>query len=195
MQRFEFYKSIYGRENSRREFLTNSINIPIGILTAIFSAFTYFVSSFQNDNLLINIIFYLLAFLCFVSNTIAIIYLLKSFNGFYKGHEYKELPFLRTMEDYYIELVKHYKKDEEKVNKEFEYFIISELVEYTDINIKLNDQRSLDLFQAKKFIFFSLISLALICIPYVSLNSNNHKKDLKESKIQQSSYSDYNLII
>lgn len=185
MQRFDLYKSIYDRENSRREVLTSSVNIPIGILTAIFTAFTYFVTSFQNDNLLINVVFYFLIILCFISNVISITFLLKSFNRFHKGHEYKELPFVRVMEDYYIELSNHYKKDKELIDPNFENYLISELVEYTDINMRINDQRSLDLFKAKRFIFFSLLGLALICILYVSLNSNNQISNKAKSKIQQ----------
>lgn len=102
---------------------------------------------------------------------IPISYLIYSFNKYSKGYDYKEIPLLGGIHKYDLELQDYHKKSS-KAEYEFKDYLIAEFIKNTDINTKINDVRSFRLYKAKQYIFYAIISFAVICIPY-GINSFN----------------------
>ncbi|WP_430815217.1 hypothetical protein [Carboxylicivirga sp. RSCT41] len=167
MNKLEFYKSIYERENLRRDVLNNSVSIPVGILSGLTASIVYLCTSFDYSNGLYLKIF----FLSFVTISaiilfISIIYLIKSFNNFHKGYDYREIALLKDIDKYYVELKEQYKKKPPKAERKFIKYMESEYITYADNNTQINDARSYDLYKSKQFLFYTLITIGLTSIPF-----------------------------
>ncbi|MGB5988962.1 MAG: hypothetical protein WBG43_04420 [Marinifilaceae bacterium] len=168
MDRLEFYKSLYERENLRRDVLTNSVSIPIGIVSGVVAALVYLTTNYKYiENKLCSCIFFILVIICVIFVLISIFYIARSLNNLVKGHSYRELALPSEMENYYHGLKACNLDDKDKTDEEFSEYLTNEFTTYADHNIKINDSRSLDLYNAKSFLFISVIVIAFASIPYV----------------------------
>jgi len=167
MDKLELYKSFYDRENQRRDTLNNSVSIPIGILSGLIAAVVFLTTRFvYNENLICLWIFLTLTALSILLIVISIIYLIKSFNNFVHGYNYMEIALLTDINSYYIELQDFNKKNAEKTELEFQQYLVNEFIKYADNNAVINDKRSYSLYKSKQFLFFSIVFIALTCIPF-----------------------------
>lgn len=159
MESFNFYRSIYDRELSRRMDLDKSINIPITILTLIIglnSIYTdkYFFECFFQRIEIVQIMIIIIG----VSILISAFFLIKSYNNLFKGFAYRNLALTKEIREFETKQIPSYNaqvSEEDKLN--FETELINRLITVTDNHTTFNDRRSLDLYRAKTFLIVSLI--------------------------------------
>jgi uncharacterized Tic20 family protein len=94
MNRLEFYKDLFEKEEIRKTELNSTITIPIGVVSAIVTVFSYFLISFNYDCIkVLSISFLILSFLGITALLIALCYTIKSYNNFFSGYRYHKIPF------------------------------------------------------------------------------------------------------
>ena len=71
------------------------------------------------------------------------------------------------MEKYYLELKECNKNEKEKTDIEFSEYLMTEFINYADINTKINDKRSLNLYKSKIFLILAVFVIVFASIPYV----------------------------
>jgi hypothetical protein len=163
MDSYQFYKSLYDRELTRRTDLDSAINLPLTILTVVVAANGYIVKGniltrHSWQQVIQNIFLVLVS----IGVGISIFYLTRSYNNFFKGFAYRNLGLtsaIRKYED--LELVNYNKQVEEKDRIQFENVIIDKLTTFTDDHTIFNDKRSHDLYLAKTFLIVSIMLTAL----------------------------------
>lgn len=174
MDSYQFYKSLYDRELTRRKDLDAAINLPITILTILVAANSYLIGKediIHQKCLLIasNILLALLL----VSFLISIFFLIRSYNNLFKGFAYSNLALTKEIRNFEVnDIPKYNDQVDEKEKLNFEAIIIDKLTHYTDDHIIFNDKRSLDLHKAKTFIIVALIltgiKFLLIAFKYIT---------------------------
>lgn len=168
MDRFDFYKDLFYRENQRRVELNNDVSILITILFAIVTASFFMLSQFNREDEKLTIvifffIFYLMTLFFFI---IAVYYLVNSF----KGYTYQELPFASELEDHYNKLSEYFEKlgQSEMTNSEFKEDIIKNyFIKNLDVNSPNNDKKALNLFKVRKYVTISSAFCFLLFIPFI----------------------------
>lgn len=175
MNRIEFLINWYHKEIERRASLNASINIPIGVLSAILLLIFFSLKNFnqlEDVNTFAICIFNFTIFFSFLFWIIAVYYLCVSYNRLFKGYNYDELPYPTQLNRYYGEISTYYNNYYESFNdfvtadsiyKEQMIIILSKCL---DTNLDNNAIKSKYLHISKKFIFSSLISTILCLIIY-----------------------------
>lgn len=141
MDRFEFYKEQYYKELDRKNEITNSLNMPIGILTVFVATLFYLLASFKYSNS--NILFYIfIIFTLFVVVflIVSVYHLIKALSNLHNGYLYAYLNDTDDLEEYRVNLMQYYSSigSEDISEKEFEEYIEKELIKSTGINQKNN---------------------------------------------------------
>ncbi len=194
MKKIDFLLNWYYKENERRIALENSLNIPITILTALIAGIYFFVANHDYEsNKILTLVFTLLIFLTIIFWIISIVYLINSYNNFFKGFSYKTFPnanFLdieiKNVNDYYTEYKEELDKTKFKPVKQIENNISEFLKECIDYNCLNNDKKSNYLYKCKSYIIFCVISLFLSSIIF-SYNKLQKKINNYEQKTTTSS--------
>lgn len=182
MDRLEFYKSLYEREQLRRETLNNSVSIPIGIISALIAALVYIITNYNySENIECTCGLFLLVILCVILVFISIYYIARSFNNLLRGNEYKELAIPSKIECYYNELKSYNNNDKEKTDVDFSDYLMKEFIKYADSNTKINDKRSLDLYKSKTFLILAVVVIVFASMPYVYGVCKGPKKKINVS--------------
>jgi len=190
MDRLNFLIDWYHKENERQTALNNSLNIPIGILTAIFALIFFLVKEFNFGSTTNTIVIPFLVFLglAVISWIIAIFYLFRSYNNFFRGYEYDGLPFATQLNEYHEQLLTYYEKNKDQLGKDVDADSLYEdnlremLSEYINTNIDNNDRKTEYLHKAKQFLFGSIISIIICSIPFM-IDFVNHKDEIPSIKI------------
>lgn len=168
MESYEFYKSIYDRELSRRKDLDSDINLPLTILSILFAANSYLIKEGKfDDRYWYTHVEFILLTSFYTSMVIAIIFLIKSYNNFFKGFAYKNLGLMTEVRKYEKQVIEYnLKAFENKIS--FEGVVIDKIVSFTDDHIIFNDVRQRDIYKAKTSIVIALIitTLNFILINY-----------------------------
>lgn len=184
MDKFEFIKEWFYKEEERKDCLNNSLNIPIGILTAILAGIYYMASKYnylEDDNYL-KISFMVLAFATIIFWLASIFFLIKSYNDFYKGYVYKAFPNANFVNIEYQNLKPYYKKNKKKLKREATLDSLVEnnveliLVNCIERNTFNNDKKSAYLHSSKIQIMNCILALFLMSVFY-SINYVNHQKE------------------
>lgn len=166
MDDYQFYKSFYERELKRRYDLDSSINLPLTILGIVITANTYLAKNIFPVKSIFEISYkHILIFLFFLIVIFIILFLIKSFNNFYKGFEYRNFGNYGEVRIYQkkLELYNSNQNDDKK-KIDFETKIIEKLVDFSTNHCVINDNRSYDLYIAKTAI---IISIFLTIINYL----------------------------
>lgn len=161
MENYQFYKGVYDRELSRRKDLDADINLPLTILSVLFAANSYLIKegNFDDKYWTAHIEFLLLTSV-YISITIAILFLIKSYNNFFKGFAYKNLGLMTEVRKYEKLVVEYNSKVfENKIS--FEEVVIDKIVSFTDDHIIFNDVRHRDIYKAKTSLVIAMIITAL----------------------------------
>ncbi|MFC4143504.1 hypothetical protein ACFSNA_02675 [Pedobacter mendelii] len=200
MDRLDFHNEWYNNELARQEVLNESVNIPVGILTAIFALYAFLLSGYNFDQgfgtficefFCISLGLSLLAWLCVLFN------ISKSYNNHFKGYEYGYLPFAIDLDTYYLNLVSYVNTNLSMLpagtsaESMFDEYLLKSLQNSIDINAQNNSKKSSHLFQAKRLLLACIIFLLISIIPFVI----NFLKFNKENKIQVFSISNASEII
>ncbi|WP_066759363.1 hypothetical protein [Crocinitomix algicola] len=170
MNKFDFYKEFYIKENERRQEVLNSFNIPIAIITALSSATYFFITSFDYKiEVFLTAIFIGLISITIVGLLLAIYYLIRAFSDFTKGYEYSGLPYMKELYDWnknLEEYYEHYENDSGIADKKYEEYLIEKMVEHTEHNMYVNDKKHGFIYKSKKFLIASLVLTLITLIPF-----------------------------
>ncbi len=159
MDSYNFYKSIYDRELTRRMDLDNSINIPITILTLIIGLNSFYPDKYFFKNMFFELgIVQIMIIIIGLMILISAFFLIRSYNNFFKGFAYRNLALTKEIRKFETEQIPIYNaKLIEETKLIFETELIERIIAVTDNHTIFNDKRSLDLYKAKTFIIISLI--------------------------------------
>ncbi|RZN80966.1 MAG: hypothetical protein EVB11_11045 [Winogradskyella sp.] len=168
MENFNFYKELFEKELSRKVEIENSVNIPIGILTLLISS-VFFLNKniYGKTDFLIKIGMVLIV----ISITLSFVFLTKSFNNFFKGFKYKNLPDTIELRNYQLKLNEYNSQVKKDEKESFKNYLIDNYIQMTDNNLKINRKRLYDLFISKTFIIISIILTMILGIIIISKNN------------------------
>ncbi|WP_339835856.1 hypothetical protein [uncultured Flavobacterium sp.] len=157
VENIELYKEFYFFEINRKHELNNAINLPILVLTLIFSINFYLLNQELSEKIVCVV--KLLTFISFLSITFSIYFLISSFSNFAKSHSYLELANMSEVLSF----------DEAHKDSVFEFqkFLKEEFAKCSSHNFTINKNRTEDLANSKKGIFISLISTFIFSIVYL----------------------------
>ncbi|MBK9793082.1 MAG: hypothetical protein IPP60_08250 [Sphingobacteriales bacterium] len=165
MNRFDFYKELYFKEEDRKKSLNDALTLPIGIVSAQIALLSYFYSNYVSKGFaslpIWSKIFFILTI---VSLLICILFLIFSY---FELRFKKEKYFIETafrynyigsvieFEDYYIKKLNYYNETIQTANSaslhDLEENIISNFIESIAHNVKLNDKKTKRISNAKLF--------------------------------------------
>ena len=157
MDSYAIYKSFYDREIGRRKDLDNAINMPVTLLTLIVGINSFYIDSITLNDLRAEHVF-LVLIVCFF--LMSIFFVIKSYNNLFRGFSYRNLGYASEIRNYETIEIPEYNNHaliskEEELN--FEVQLIDKLTDITDNHIKINDQRSMDLYATKANMIIALI--------------------------------------
>ncbi|MGL2967240.1 hypothetical protein [Flavobacterium sp. XGLA_31] len=184
MDKFEFIKEWFYKEEERKDSLNNSLNIPIGILTAILAGI-YFLTSkynYKNENIYLKYSFIVAIIVALVFWLFCIYYLVKSYNDFYKGYKYNGFPSANFIDVEYENMKSYYDKYKKELGKEVTLDSLVKnnveniLIKCVENNTFNNDKKSAYLHNSKIQILNCVLALFLSSILY-SVNYINHEKE------------------
>ncbi|MBF4473727.1 hypothetical protein [Flavobacterium sp. HJJ] len=185
MNKFEFKKDWFYKEEERKDTLNNTLNIPIGILTAIIAGLYFIITKFNYENCGGNILKFLFITIILFTSIFwlaSIYYLLRSYNNLYDGYKYKAFPSAHFIEDEYNNLETYYNtyKDSLAPNITLDSLVEDNieiiLTNCLDTNIFNNDRKSAYLHDAKIQILNCILSLFVASIFY-TFNYIYHEKN------------------
>lgn len=175
-----FYKELCHKECDRKEQITNSLNIQIGIITGFLTIQFYLITSFDFE--VLNKYFYFFIATCFITFVLSIISiynLLLTYSNFLSGHKITGLPTAKEIEDYRIELLNFYANSDE-IDLQFKDYLIKEYIRNNDSLLCNNDKKVKYLFRSKKY---SILGLIFILISSLQFLFNFFNKPDKVEKV------------
>jgi len=189
MNEFEFYSDLYHKENDRRTALDGMMNIPIAILTALFSLLLYVGSTYDySATINMNCFFILDLSMTFVLCIICFTFLSFAFVG--RNRLYSGISYTQDLHNWKKSLIEHYQQhgtgsaiqNQELADQEFENHLLDSFVRHVDANMYVNDYKSRNIFLGKRFVVFALVSSLVLIIPY-SINYFYKSKEVHYVKI------------
>lgn len=179
MDRFDFFKTQYLKEEDKKNEINNSFSLPIGIITIITGALFFLLTNFDfKTNLIQSIFFAILSTSSFVFLCISVFFLIKAYTNFHNGYGYNYLADTNDLESYYQAEKKYYKTNTQLLDisdKEFEEYIFGEIVKNTDINQKNNKKKSYYRYICLKHLITAFIILFFTVFPF-SINYMTRQK-------------------
>ena len=167
MDKFEFYKELYHKENDRKVEITNSYMIPVVIISALASGFYFLLTSYTYSvSTISDWIFICLLSFTAVSILISCYSMIRAFNTF-RSFDYKGIPYVDELENWYNELLKYYKNDKWKTDEAFKEGIISYFIETVKFNASVNDKKHGFIYKSKQYSAIGLTFLFLSFAPYL----------------------------
>lgn len=189
MKRFEFVIEWYHKENERNNSLHDSLNIPIGILSAI-SAIMYFLLTQFTFKPYTSICFCFIALVVIVAGLWIeiLIRLSLAYNNLFKGYTYEYLPLPSDLNQQYQALENYVSTNSATLDPSitadllYEEQLYDMVSGYLDININNNDRKSMNLFKARRSIliciFFVILSFFPFGFNYIKYNQNNKVQEV-----------------
>lgn len=190
MDRIEFIKEWFYKEDERKNSLNDSLNIPIGILTALIALTSYIFNEFNpiNEKDYIKHLFYFFIFISLTFWLISVFKLLQSYNDLYKGYSYLGFPKPSFLKDDSEILKKYIDENKELLDKnitleELEKNNLENLmIQCLETNVYNNDRKSAYLHSSKIHIINCLIFIVLSSAIYTK-NYIGNKND-KINKVE-----------
>jgi hypothetical protein len=156
----QFLKDRYDFELARKDKLTDSLNLPIGILTVVGGLLGVMVSGFSYQILWLKNIFTTILALDFAAFATSLIFLAFAFHR----QRYGYLQFLGELRDAEVALQEY---DPPTATERFQEYLKSSIIEATDMNAVMNNRRHKYLYRARFAILGTVILTTLLGLPYV----------------------------
>ncbi len=189
MDKFEFYKELYHKENDRKSEITNSFRIPVVIISALASGFFFLLTSYTFKIFpYLDWIFICLLSLTVISILISCYSMIRAFNIF-KSFEYKGIPQVNELENWYDELFKYYNKSPKKSDNDFIKGITNHFIESVQFNTYINDRKHGFIYKSKQYSAIGLIFLFLSFAPYFIIYFSKSKSINKSEFVLEEDYS------
>jgi hypothetical protein len=188
LNRIEFLKEWFYKEDERKNSLNDSLNIPIGLLTGLIAIISYIFNEFNslNEKPFIRNCFYFLIIVSIIFWLISVFKLLQSYNDLYKGYSYLGFPRPSFLKDDNESLKKYYSDYKDDLDDGISLQSLEEdnletlLTKCLDTNVYNNDRKSAYLHSSKIHILNCLITILLSSTLFTFNYINN-----KEEKIQK----------
>lgn len=183
MKSTDFYKELYFREIDRKHQLNNDVNVPILLLSAIVSIQTFlYAQGIKTEVFTFCVIF---SAISSAFGLYSLFYLFKSFSNSFKGHKYLEIASAKKYHEYEKTLTGIFSEEETEIN--FDKYLNGQLAECTGHNFEINCERTEDLANAKKGIFFSIVFTLLLCLTFsisiiINMSDEKQKEDSSTQK-------------
>jgi hypothetical protein len=195
MEQEAFYKDQYDKSLAVRMEINGSLSTPIGVLTALLAGMYFCATNFDyNDDAILSVVFTGIALASATLLITAIINLVLTFADFLQGRNYLILNDADVLDRYYTGLVGFYTNKppttpatiESKAKKDFDDYILAELIRNAANNQRINRVKTALLFQSHKFMIYALISLSLLIVPFgIDFGHNRGKDKVQKVKIDQ----------
>jgi hypothetical protein len=156
----QFLQDRYDFELARKDKLTDSLNLPIGILTAVGGLLGVMVSGFSYQIPWLKKIFVTILAFDFAAFAISLIFLAFAFHR----QKYGYLQFLGEFREAEAALQDY---DPPTAAERFQEYLKNSLIEAADMNAKMNDRRHKYLYRARLAILGTVILTTLLGLPYV----------------------------
>lgn len=173
MDKIQLYKEFYFKELSRKIELDNAVNMPVLTITTIITLNTYFIKETTDS---VNKFIIFLSVGVFISITISLFKLAKSFFNLGQTNVYCEL---NNMETYY-----KYQKELKEVNKEseFDIYIEERFALCAGHNFEVNKSRTVDLAKGKRWLFYTIALTFLSSLVYIYsvVDKQNTKEEINK---------------
>ena len=173
-EKFQFYKEVYFRELDRQKEINNSLSIPIGLITGLTGSVSYLLTNFDysvNTWLTIPFIIATSGGVVFLIFTVCnLIFAYTNFPG--RPYKYELIADIDVVEQYHKDLKAYYVANPgtpDMTEKEFEAYLISEMVGYTGNNQRNNKEKTKFSYRCEKNLIRALILIGL-CLPFFSIN-------------------------
>lgn len=172
MSKLDFWINWYNKEEERKLSLENSLNIPIGVLVVVFSALWYLFNEFDFEHSTtfekVSLVF---AGITFLTCAFAAYFIGRAYHT--NTYVYEALPIPQALLDHEKALIEYYKEHKEEyenvdVNAKFDYDLIQILAKCIDVNSANNDRKSHYIYQAKRYVLYSLVALGLGSVPFLT---------------------------
>jgi hypothetical protein len=195
LDRIEFLKEWFYKEDERKNALNDSLNIPIGILTALIALISFLFNEFNsmNESNYIKYPFYFFIVISLIFWFISVFKLLQSYNDFYTGYSYLGFPkpsFLKDENEILKNYLEEYKEllgDDTTLDSLEKNSLEILLTKCLETNVYNNDRKSAYLHSSKIHIINSLISILVSCV-FFTINYIGNK----DEKIQKIEITNYN---
>lgn len=175
----------YYKEDERKYALDNSLNIPIGILTALVAGIYYLITKYNYlvENLIYKVIFIILISITVFFWIISIIYILLSYNNMYKGYSYDYLPctdFVKKEEEnlkpYYEQHKTYLTENNITIEELIENNVNEVLSDCINKNMINNDRKANYLYLSKIYLINCVVTIFVTGI-FFSINYIKHEKE------------------
>lgn len=184
INRNDFLKEWYYKEEERRNNLDNSLNIPIGILTALVAGIYYLLSRYNylEDHLFFKITFIIIILVTIIFWIVSIYFVLLSYNRMYKGFDYKTFPSAKFIKNEYDVLKEYYEQNKDDLGLEITVDLLVDnnieeiLCECVENNTNNNDNKAYFLYKSKIHLINCIISI-FIAVIFFSINYIVHEKE------------------
>lgn len=172
-ERFEFYKEYYFRELDRRNQLNSSLSIPIGLITGLAGGVSYLLTNFDYAiRFWLSIPFVVVTGGGIIFLLLSIYNLIIAYTNFPRPYNYMLIADVDVIEKYHQDLKAYYIANpgvEDTSEKEFENYIVSEMVVNTGNNQKNNKKKTKFSYNCEKYLIRALMLISL-SLPFFSIN-------------------------
>src|SRR5690606_37984476 len=163
-ENLNLYKEFYFREIDTKNHLTNAVNVPIIVITAIISMHFYIFSQDLNSDLLI--FGKVISSINLASTLVALFFLTKSFSNLISSHTYREIADMGQFRDFEVKLIEEQEKRSD-AQFLFERHLIKEFTLSSKHNSNVNKNRTEDLAKTKISLFLSVFLTIIFSITYI----------------------------
>lgn len=171
--RFEFIKDYYFRELNRRNEINGSLSVPIGLITALTGGVSYLLTNFDyHVKFWLTLLFVVATAGGLIFLICAIYNLIIAYSNYPHPYRYYLIADLDEIEKYRVDMQEFYKANPEKPDnseKEWENYIISEMVKNTGLNQRNNKRKYRFSYLCEKYLIRALISISC-SVPFYSIN-------------------------
>lgn len=193
MEQEAFYKDQYDKTLDRKNEINTSLSTPIGILTALLAGLYFASTNFDfSDNRFLSVSFVVISVVSIFLLGKSIYHLIRAFSDFHNGYDYAYLNDTDVLDSYYQGLVNFYQSQPNstlagsiaEAKKEFDAYLLQELIKSAGINQKNNKSKIFQRFQCHQYMIYALIALSLLIIPFgIDFGVNKGKDKVQRVKI------------
>jgi hypothetical protein len=209
-EKLDFYRSMFEKEDLRRQEIYNAMNIPIAFFTALVSTIYFLISKFNYDTeSFLKVVFMIFIVLSSTILLITLYYLLRANTNIFGGYIYSNIPSSFDLIEYNKHLQSYYETNYNNASLgevEFEKQLIKIHSDSADHNNYINEKRHSFIYKSKQLLVITVILIIICLIPFgynkMNLATNLHlsesrinSSDICKSEISQNSITDKNIII
>lgn len=177
-----FVKSRYDWELERKEKLTASLTLPVGILTALGGLMAVMARSFSYTTPSWTGAFLFLMSLTVAAFVVCLVFLAMGWHH----QDYEYLPLVGTLDLARAEFEAYYDGEPALAVEEFVAKLRRAVIDAADTNTTCNDRRSKYLYKARRSLLALLMLTATVSVPYVVDQARSRMSSNVKTTSQQS---------